>query len=110
MEVSEVCDAIVVSSTARSKHSFHISELNPYRRVPGIANTKHLSVVYNLFWVCRQSQQFLYFIFSCSHHYMFRPPQGLPTFADQGCHVVSVTDPYGRILGFLDRSRYFSIK
>jgi hypothetical protein len=22
------------------------------------------------------------------------------------CHVVSVTDPYGRILRFLDRSRY----
>jgi hypothetical protein len=34
----------------------------------------------------------------------------LPTFADKGCHVVSVTDPYGRILCFLDRSRYFSIK
>jgi hypothetical protein len=34
----------------------------------------------------------------------------LPTFADKGCHVVSVTDPHGRILGFLDRSRYFSIK
>jgi hypothetical protein len=34
----------------------------------------------------------------------------LPTFADRGCHVVSVTDPYGRILGFLDRSRYFSVK
>jgi hypothetical protein len=31
-------------------------------------------------------------------------------FADRRCHVVSVTDPYGRILGFLDRSRYFSIK
>jgi hypothetical protein len=30
-------------------------------------------------------------------------------FADRGCHVVSVTDPYGRILGFLDSSRYFSI-
>jgi hypothetical protein len=28
-------------------------------------------------------------------------------FADRGCHVVRVTDPYGRILGFLDRSRYF---
>jgi hypothetical protein len=28
----------------------------------------------------------------------------------EGCHVVSVTDPYGRSLGFLDRSRYFSIK
>jgi hypothetical protein len=24
-------------------------------------------------------------------------------FADRGCHVVSTTVPYGRILGFLDR-------
>jgi hypothetical protein len=31
----------------------------------------------------------------------------VPTFADRGCHVVSMTNPYGRILGFLDRSRYF---
>jgi hypothetical protein len=23
------------------------------------------------------------------------------------CHVVSVTDPYGRIIAFLDRSRYY---
>jgi hypothetical protein len=30
-------------------------------------------------------------------------------YADRGRHVVSVADPYGRILGFLDRSRYFSI-
>jgi hypothetical protein len=30
----------------------------------------------------------------------------VPTFADWGCHVGNVTDPYGRILGFLDRSRY----
>jgi hypothetical protein len=30
-----------------------------------------------------------------------------PTFGDRGCHVVSVTDPYGRNLGFLDRCRYF---
>jgi hypothetical protein len=28
-------------------------------------------------------------------------------FCGWGCHVVSVTDPYVRILGFLDRSRYF---
>jgi hypothetical protein len=27
----------------------------------------------------------------------------VPTFADRGCHVVSVTDPFGRVLGFLDR-------
>jgi hypothetical protein len=31
----------------------------------------------------------------------------VPTFADRGCHVVSATEPYGRILGFLDRSSYF---
>jgi hypothetical protein len=31
-------------------------------------------------------------------------------FADRGCHVVSVTDPYGRILDFLDRRRSFSSK
>jgi hypothetical protein len=34
----------------------------------------------------------------------------VPTFSDRGCHVVSVTDPYGRILGFLVRSRYFSFQ
>jgi hypothetical protein len=27
----------------------------------------------------------------------------VPTFADRGSHVVSVMDPYGRILDFLDR-------
>jgi CBS-domain-containing membrane protein len=26
----------------------------------------------------------------------------VPSFADRRCHVVSVTDPYGRILGILD--------
>jgi hypothetical protein len=31
-------------------------------------------------------------------------------FADRGCHVVSMMDPYSHILVFLDRSRYFSIK
>jgi hypothetical protein len=28
----------------------------------------------------------------------------VPTFADRVCHVLSVTEPYGRILGILDRS------
>jgi hypothetical protein len=31
----------------------------------------------------------------------------VPTFADKGCLVVSSTDHYGRILGFLVRSRYY---
>jgi hypothetical protein len=31
-------------------------------------------------------------------------------FADRGWNVFSVTDPYGRIFGFLDRSRYFFLQ
>jgi hypothetical protein len=31
----------------------------------------------------------------------------LPTFAERGCSVVCVTNPYGHILGYLDRSRYY---
>jgi hypothetical protein len=34
----------------------------------------------------------------------------MPTFADRGCHVVSETDTYGRILGFLDRSYYYFLQ
>jgi hypothetical protein len=29
------------------------------------------------------------------------------TFADRGCLAVSAADPYGRNVGFIDRSRYF---
>jgi hypothetical protein len=31
----------------------------------------------------------------------------VPKFADIECEVISVTDLYGRILGSLDRNRYF---
>jgi hypothetical protein len=31
-------------------------------------------------------------------------------FADRGCYVVSLTEPYGRILAFLDQSRYFFLQ
>jgi hypothetical protein len=31
----------------------------------------------------------------------------VPIFADRGCSVVSATDPYGGILGFLDQNHYF---
>jgi hypothetical protein len=34
----------------------------------------------------------------------------MSAFADRGSHVVSVTDPYGRILGFLDWSRDFNFQ
>jgi hypothetical protein len=36
--------------------------------------------------------------------------KSVPTFADRGCHVVSLTDSYGRNLGFLDWNRYFSFQ
>jgi hypothetical protein len=42
-----------------------------------------------------------------------RPPfvgEVMPRFADKRCHVVSVTDPYGRILDLLDRSRSLKAK
>jgi hypothetical protein len=31
----------------------------------------------------------------------------VPTFADRGCHVVSVADPYSSTIAFLDHSSYF---
>jgi hypothetical protein len=31
----------------------------------------------------------------------------VPTFMDRGCHVVSITDLYGRILDFIVQSHYF---
>jgi hypothetical protein len=34
----------------------------------------------------------------------------VPTFADIGCHVGSVTDPYGRKLGFLAVLTTFTVK
>jgi hypothetical protein len=34
----------------------------------------------------------------------------VPTFSDRENHVVSVMNPCGRIIEFLDRSRYFSLK
>jgi hypothetical protein len=33
--------------------------------------------------------------------------KSVPTITDRACHLVSVTDLYGRNLDFLDRSRYF---
>jgi hypothetical protein len=33
-----------------------------------------------------------------------------PTFEDGRCHVISVTDPYGRILDFPDLSYYFFLQ
>jgi hypothetical protein len=34
----------------------------------------------------------------------------VPTFADRGCHVVSVIDPLGRNIRFLDQRLYFFLQ
>jgi hypothetical protein len=44
---------------------------------------------------------------SASELYRILSVKLVSTFADRGCHVVSVTDPYGHILGFLGWSCYF---
>jgi hypothetical protein len=33
----------------------------------------------------------------------------VPTVVDRGCHAISMTDPYGRILDFLDRVGLYSV-
>jgi hypothetical protein len=38
------------------------------------------------------------------------PAKLVPTSEDRGRHVFSVTDPYGHVLGFLDRSRYIFLQ
>jgi hypothetical protein len=45
-----------------------------------------------------------------SENELYRPSLStklVPTFEVRGCYVVSVTDPYGLNLGFLDGSRYY---
>jgi hypothetical protein len=64
-----------------------------------------------LLWKCEQQRKITLWPESTSELYR---PSGrrlsaklLPTFANRGCHMVSVTDPYGHIFGFLDWSCYF---
>jgi hypothetical protein len=65
------------------------------------------------FWVSLSNNKFRGFQ---SGSELYRPSDRplstklVPTFADRGCRVVSAMDPYGRILGFLDRIRYYSFQ
>jgi hypothetical protein len=69
-----------------------------------ISQENHFHQLYNwTLWPESASE-----LYRLSHRYL--SPKLVPTFADRRSNVVSVTDPYGRILGFLDRSRYFFFK
>jgi hypothetical protein len=66
----------------------------------------------NRSYTVKEERSFHKTLWSVSASELYRPNDRrlsaklLPTFAIRGCHVVSLTDPLGRILGFLDRSRY----
>jgi hypothetical protein len=85
-------------------------------RPAGLLRGLHIYVGYNCYYISItadviKNEFLLCFVFLKTltkiPYFVFT---SLPTFADTGCHVVSVTDPYGRILGFIDRSLYFYIK
>jgi hypothetical protein len=84
----------------------HYSSSPSLRCVPRISVMRMLNVA-SIILPIQHAGQFV------SASELYRPSdrrlsaKWLPTFADKGCHVVSVIDPYGRILGFLDKSRYF---
>jgi hypothetical protein len=65
--------------------------------------TKKLEVMWNSKWSSHVKKKTPW---SESASELYRPSdrrfsaKWLPTFANRGCHVVSVMDPYGRILGF----------
>jgi hypothetical protein len=61
--------------------------------------------VYDISHICEMLLTYLLRGLSPQANYTDRATAKLVlTFADRECHVVSVTDPYGRILGFLDRT------
>jgi hypothetical protein len=76
-------------------------------------NTRHILSTQHGYFEKRYSQTIYKLKKLNSSSELYRPSSRpfsaklIPTFSVRGCHVVSVTDPYGRILVFLDRSRYF---
>jgi hypothetical protein len=106
------CDSILISSWTEHTH-----------QLPAVQNTPSFSrpycMVHRIESICMfvpWQQTTKQTPWSESASELYRPSdrrlsaKWVPTFADKGCHVVGVTDPYGRTLDFLDRSRYFSIK
>jgi hypothetical protein len=50
------------------------------------------------------------YIFTYRASYRHMPTKLVPKLLDRGCHVVSVTDPYDSIPGFLNLSRYLFLQ
>jgi hypothetical protein len=76
-------------------------------------NNKPTSLIFIIAYINIYKQQTKQTPWSESASELYRPSDRrlsaklVPTFADRARHVVSVTDPQGCILGFLDRSRNF---
>jgi hypothetical protein len=69
--------------------------------------------IYTDFTICFSDNSDKRTLWSVSASKLYQPSDRrlsaklVPTSADRECHAVSVTDPYGFILSFLDQSRYF---
>jgi hypothetical protein len=113
MKVSR-SDPILLKYTATSpvtRHTPTVDEPPPPLCIPQLpwctssTDTNHVLLTLN--WTTPSSY---------SANELYRPSDRrmsaklVPTFADGGCRVVSETDPHGRILGFLDRSRYYFLQ
>jgi hypothetical protein len=90
---------------ARTMHSENIITI-----VNGVRNTEQGMSWFLSLQTKKKKQQKTY-----SASELYRPSNCrlsavlVPIFADRKCHVVSVTDPYSRILGFLDHYYLFQI-
>jgi hypothetical protein len=97
----EIQDSAGNSRRKETKPSLYLLSWNmETSRVRGQLSSENCSLSNN-------KQQNKFRGFSPRAHYTNRATSACwrsPTFADRRCHVVSVTDFYGRIIGFLDRA------
>jgi hypothetical protein len=83
-------------------------------QTPTLLRNFAYNLIVNLILLCTTKQQQTTWPYSASE--LYRPSDSrlsaklVPTFADRVRRVVSATDPHSRILGFLDRSLFFSIQ
>jgi hypothetical protein len=103
--LTPVAIAVWSLNTFNSCHCLHRYTLKNINIINNVKNQERLRIIHTKKIMWPESASGLY-----------RPSDRrlsaklVPIFVDRGCHMASVTDPYGRTLGFLDRSRYFFFK
>jgi hypothetical protein len=69
-----------------------------------LGNRLRIWVTDSIFW-CISWPESMSELYRPSNHRLLA--KLVPIFPDRGYHMISMTDPYGHILGFLGRRRYF---